>query len=289
MTGPASGDGPIFVRSTENYPSYADFWRLVELSGFQTVRANEADLGNPGACYVWVEMDPGSLEHLIRLERTRSSRVVWWYLERPDANPRPGIPPEEMFRQAVGEVLSWVDQVWVSDRGLQRIEPETCFAVLGSHPGLAEPAESGRPLESWDATHVGQRTPRRIAAIERLRNLGYSVAEPSYGPERARMLSGSRALVGIDRVEGLHVGAPLRWALAAAHRLAIVNEEVPDPSPLVPGKSIVLAPYDELPEAVAGCLARDPGAMGEAAWRKLCLEWTFRKGVLEALKEGHGP
>src|SRR3990170_83449 len=169
MTGAPGASDPVFVRSTNDYSSYADFWRLVELSGFPMVRSNQADLGIQSACYVWVEMDPDSLEHLIRLERTRASRVVWWYLERPDANPRPGIPPEEMFRQAVGEVLSWVDQVWVSDRGLQRIEPETVFAVLGSHPGLAEPAPSE---ERWDAVHVGQRTPRRATAIERLRTLG---------------------------------------------------------------------------------------------------------------------
>ena len=47
---------PIFVRSAKTYPTYSDFWRLVELSGFKTVGAGEADF-QKAQVYIWSTLD----------------------------------------------------------------------------------------------------------------------------------------------------------------------------------------------------------------------------------------
>jgi hypothetical protein len=273
---------PVFVRSGRTYASYTDFWRLVELSGFKTVEATKADL-QKDETYIWAAFDQEFMELLGEAPPgKRRAKVVFWYLERPDANLRPGMDPEETFRKAVTEILGWADSIWVSDRQFQVMDKRTVFSVLGSHPGLCE-QEKGP--SKYDIVHMSQATPRRALLLEELRKRSLVIGANAWGDERARTLSSAQLMLVIDRVDGLKVASALRWALAAAYRLPIVSESVQDPYPLVRNISIMTAPYGELARLVMDILPRSEllDEIADAAWRTLCEEWTFRKGVMDAL------
>lgn len=276
-------EDPVFIRSTTPYESYTDFWSLVELSGFRTVPAKEANLMATGT-FIWPTMDWETIERLMQEPKgVRKAKVFWWYLERPDAHRRK-MSPEDLFRETISEVCDarWVDEVWVSERTLFSIDDRTRYVPLGGHPGLRAPAPMAGPL--YDVAHVGQLTPRRTWILTELQRLGHSVSPSAWGPDRAAILGQSSLLLNIDRVEGLHLAAPLRFVLAAAYRLPIVSEEAGDMDPLVPGKSILTAPYDRLPAFVSEVLKRpDLGRLADEAHRVLCEEHTFRKSVLKTL------
>ena len=280
---------PVFVRSGLEYESYTDFWDLVRLSGYRTVPANEVNFGW-GGTYVWPILDVGLLGQVLEPSfRDRRARLVFWYLERPDAHLPDRVPsdPGQVLRDGVTELLQWVDAVWVSDRTLQAMDTRTIYAVLGGHPGLRDaPLDSHRPKS---VLHLGQETPRRKQILAEIgRTTGHLPTSGSlWGMERSHALGCSRLLLSIDRVEGLHVTAPLRYALAAAWRVPILSETVPDPYPLVQGESLHMAGYAHLATA-AGSLLAEPELLArtaESAYRTYCLEWTFRRGVGEALRE----
>lgn len=278
------GREPIFVRSTAQYDSYTDFWKLVELSGFASIPAAQVDLEKP-ATLIWPAMD---MEFIDRLSRqppgVRSARVIFWNLERPDE--KPGVDSLELFRRGMGEILEWADEIWISDIGLATADRRILYVVLGGHEGLYD----GTPqAEAYDVAHLGILTPRRTELLEKLRARGLRVSGNAWGIERSRILTSSRLLLNVDRVEGLHLSSLMRWALGAAFGLPIVSEEMQYAYPLVAGESILVAPYAELEALVIQTLARqDLPAVAGRARQALCHEWTFRKGVEDALRRSRG-
>jgi hypothetical protein len=271
---------PLFVRSTARYDSYADFWKLVELSGFPSIPAVDVDLEKPGTL-IWPTMDMEFIDRLSKQPRgARGARVVFWNLERPDE--KPDVDPLELFRRGMGEILEWADEIWISDIGLSMADSRLVYAVLGGHEGLHDETPAA---ETYDVAHLGILTPRRTELLDKLRARGLRVSGNARGQERSQILSSSKLFLGIDRVEGLHVAAPLRWALGAAFGLPIVHEELKYPYPLVAGESLLAAPYQELEAFVLQTLdRRDLVTVAEQAWQKLCRQWTFRKGVEDALR-----
>jgi len=281
---------PIFVRSAKTYPTYSDFWRLVELSGFKTVGAGEADF-QKAQVYIWSTLDHEFMETMDSFpKQARQAKLIFWNLERPDGSYRGRMDIRELFWKGTGELLSWADAVWVSDKGLATLDDRNVFAVLGGHPGLRQQA----PLPAAQAiVHLGQRTPRRQAVLAKLREWGLAIAEPSWGDERERALASSQLLLSVDRVFGIHFSSPLRYVLAAAYGLPIMSEEIENPYPLVAGKTVLMAPYEKLDLATAAVLKMEMAAaylleVGEACRKLLCEEWTFRKGVMEALERTRG-
>lgn len=276
-----------FVRSTAPYESYSDFWELVKLSGLETVQAAAVDLNQPGTL-IWPTMDTEFIDRLSRQPRgARAARVVFWYLERPDE--RPGVDPLEMFRRAMGEILEWADVIWVSDMGLHQADPRTVFAILGGHPKLGfhnhEKVDSLEPEPRYDVAHLGVITPRRAAVLDKLRSAGLRVSGNARGAGRQDVLLSSGLLLNIDRVEGLHVLSGFRAALAAAFRIPLIHEAVRDPFPLLPFTDFVSTSYDSLVDCVLRELkATTHSNMVNSAWRTLCVRWTFRRGVEDALR-----
>lgn len=279
-------EDPVFVRSRIEYASYTDFWRLVELSGYRTVSAWDVDFAWDGT-YIWPVLDAFLMRPSGESAPKRRARFVFWNLERPDAHlPEHGPrDPKEILRAGVTELLQWVDAVWVSDRGLHAMDDRTIYAVLGGHTGLrSRDRLPGDP--SIHVLHLGQKTARRREILSRIRERGHRVmSESLWGHDRSFALADSRLLLSIDRVDGLHVAAPLRYALAAAWGLPILSEAVPDLHPLVPGDSILMAGYPDLADAVERALS-EPKRLEEIAhkaYHTYGVEWTFRRGVREAI------
>jgi len=272
-----------FVRSRKPYPSYDDFWKLVELSAFEWAWADVADLAESSRLWVWPTMNMEFLGRVLTQGKSRKARVAWWYLERPDANLPEGADAVSAFKAAVDQGLESVDAVWVSDRALARISPNAVLAPFGSHEGLRELP----PLEArYDVFFVGQRTPRRRAVIEAIEAKGLSVSPDSSGFERETALASSKISLVVGRTGRMQVVTPLRWALAAAYDLPILQEDLPDPWPLSLGTSIAMAPVAGLPEAAFGLAwSESRWDLARAAHDLLLREITFRVGVERAASQ----
>lgn len=272
---------PVFVRSSGGYRAYSDFWRLVELSGFPFIYHHQVDLSSD-TLYIWAEMDADFMVLLSDHPKTgRRARTAFWNLEPVDRSATLVIDATCRWSAALDQTLGLVDDVWVSDRSVFALDPRATWVAFGGHAGLMESAAGTGT--AYDVAHLGQRTPRREKIIGELERRGISVSPNHYGDERSWLLSSSRLMIDVQRLEGMPLAAPLRWVLAGAHSLPLVREDLPNPDPLVPGESIILAPYDKLADCVEEALAGDPRPVGLAAHRVLCENWTFRRAVEDVI------
>ncbi len=152
-----------FVKTRHVYDSYTDFWRLVELSGFPTIYADELDISKDGV-YITAPMNRDWRLHIRNEQREGkpiNAHLVSWNIERPSGSAGSVLEYAKQNRYLQyglwenGKLLSddnppeqsqgrFVDEVWVSDRRLaDETEHATRFVILGSDEGLGEP---GRPL-----------------------------------------------------------------------------------------------------------------------------------------------
>lgn len=269
---------PIFVK-TGPYASYGDFYDLATLSGFETVGISGVDLHSKNT-YIFATFDEAMMSCLEMLPTgKRTARAIFWYLERPDANLRPGMDLKETFNQAIDQILSFADEIWVSDRLVHSLDGRLKFAVFGGHEGLAQAA----PREKlYGAVHFGHETPRRKKVLDELANQ-CALKRATWGSWRDADLASSRLLVIIDRVEGLHVSNSMRWVVAAAYRLPVIQERIRDPFPT--RDLLIMVSYEDLAKEAVGALKSSHlEDLGEQLWDLYCREWTFRRGVEEALQ-----
>lgn len=273
----------VFARTRHNYDSYVDFWRLVELSGFQTCWVDEIDLGMP-ALYITTPINGEQPPHL-RSERERCGpdrpgRVLWWLLERPDASDR-----STTFSEQLSDGLAFTDAVCCSDRLVQSLDPRLLHLAMGSHPELAPGGVLSRQRPDFHVAHISYAWGRREAIYVELARRGLSIAPACWGAERDSVLRRSRLLLNLQQYT-LPVVAPLRFAVAAAYRMPLVTEAVQNPFPLTDAE-LSQAPYDRIVDHVLGLLqwsGSDLDALGDRLHQRLCVDWTFRRGVEQLLE-----
>lgn len=268
---------PVFVRSSRRYTSYSDFWHLVELSGFSIIDRSQIDF-DADAFYIWVEMDVDFMVSVHdRSKPSRKARTAFWHLEPVDRRVSEQIDAVAWWKASLDQTLELVDQVWVSDPEVLKMDPRAKWVCFGGHQGLRETATGDGP--TYDVAHIGQRTARRERVISELERRGISVSPSPGGTERIRIFTTSKLMLDVQRLEGLPLLTPIRWVTAAAYRLPIVREELPDPSPLVAGESIIMAPIAALADRVEEALGQDSTFVGLASWKVFCEKYTFRKSI----------
>lgn len=278
----------IFARPAARFDSYSDFWRLAWLSGFPCVPAMAM---NPAADVVYVTT-PFSGEQAAALATWpahrapgRTARVVWWSLERPDGGQWP--PEGNNATNMVDHVVRFVDAVWTSDRAAPDRDPRLVYAPLGGHAGLTDAGSDA--MENYDYAHMSYVTPRRAPVHAELLRRGFRPAPNAWGPRRSSLLRVSRLVLNIHQTPA-PVAEPLRFALAAAHGIAVVSETIDEPWPLRTGEDYIEAPIGALPDLVSDCL-RNPVRLARVARSlrsRLCSEYTFRAGVEDALDRTFG-
>lgn len=274
---------PIFARTRHVYDSYQDFWRLVELSGFETCYVDEIDLQAPrtyittpmnGDFWGWAKADPATYNH-------RKARIIWWNLERPDDHP----PGHTLSVTAIADAAEpWVDAIWVSDRFYATLDPRFKHVVLGSHRGLAEAPEA--PLQ-FDWTHQSYAYGRRMDVYHMLRAARLKEGPNGWGVPRSETLRASRCIINVHQHEPpALIAEPLRFAVAAAHSMLLISEHCADPWPLVPGTDFIMRDVNKIAPLVLQHYKEFPQkdwALGSNLFTRLCIEWSFRRGVEEAL------
>jgi len=277
---------PIFAHTRYQYDSYTDYVSLVALSDFKTCFVDEIDIREPKT-YIVAPIN-GELRPHITYRREIHRRhpdfkLIWWNLERPDSGPHNDGGPLTVLR----DELDFVDEVWVSDRYYASLDPRLKFVPLGSHPGLADPRRErlhhrDRP---FDYAAMAAPVPRRAQIHFDLRTL--SSAENGWGEKRADSLERSRIMLNVHQHnKPLPIAEPLRIALAAAYRMALVSEHLADPYPVVPGTDAVVVPYEQLAATVLA-LRKEPEktmALGHNLWKRLCHLSQFGQNVLHALR-----
>ncbi len=251
------------AKTRYHYESYVDFWKLVELSDFETCYVDEIDL-NRTAVYIITPMN-GEVKALVENHQgPRRAVIIWWMLERLDV----------INKSELDGFAEFFDAIWVSCRYSATLHHGFKHVVLASHPHLGSDPDS---IE-FDYTHQSYVSPRRNGIYEKVRSLGLIEGPSGWGDERDRVLRQSACMLHVQQSDGAFY-TPLRFALAAAYALPLVTEKLRDPYPL---DFVDAAPYDQLPELVAK-VASDPADRGGRLFQALCLDRTFRSEVEKSL------
>lgn len=265
----------IFAHPRHPYDPYSDYRKLIEISNFETCFVDEIDLG-ADAIYVTSPIN-GELRPVVEGKKRRA-KIVFWCLERPDSGDWP--PEGKNASNRVSEIMSFVDKVWVSDRHQAQMDLRQVYVTMGSDSRLAE--GEVLPAKVYDIAALTYNNERRKKIYSELGR--WKVApQTAWGETRAKILRSSRSMLYVHQTESL-IGAPIRFAIAAAYKLPLLSEMMTDPYPLVEGRDFLSASYDRiLAETHDWLSGRNLAPYGEQLHETLCLERNFRLSVLEGV------
>lgn len=175
-------------------------------------------------------------------------------------------------------IETWCTDKWWSDRIGAKYVP------MGSHRDL-----NPRPLDSvdkiYDVCTLWAGSFNRYHAEDLINRAELTRAPNGWGDERHRVLSQSRMMVCVHQNPDAKTVAPQRWALAAAYKLPVISETLADAGLLA--DVTVQADLESIGEVAASWKqVNNYGklkAKGEALYRLLCEEYTFRIGIERAL------
>lgn len=254
----------IFARPRWDYASYADFYRLIELSNYPLIYFDEIDPSSDNL-YIMTILNG---ENMGGWQNVRAHIVLWdieWRLDDPAKIPG-------------------VRRVWASDRWYAK-KIGAQYVPFGSHPDLAPPpARNGK--YDYDVATLAYTGPvRRATGFNCLVEHGLSISGNGWGEQREAILRHSKAMVHIHQIEGVNTVAPQRFALAAAWKLPVITETLYD-SGIFRYNHLIMSDYANLPDVAALWLHRNDAHIlqqfGENLWHLLCVEHTFRQYVEEA-------
>ena len=268
----------VFVYPRVEYPSYTDYRRLVQCSGFESCFGDQMDPGR-NCTYVispiWSSDFSDCVSGIARLPRC--ARMIWWFLERPIFfGPR---PENEMADIMLGRGF---DEVWLSDRYFYNrlpADPRFRFVPVGSDEVLASGVSSAK---LYDFCHLSLIYGRRDSLYRRLPG---TLAPNGFGAERDRILQASRFMLNVHQDED-PVLEGLRFAVAAANRIPLISESCGDPFPFVEGEDFLSVPYHDLPARLERLLEEGPvryADMAERMFRKAVRDFRFADNVRHAL------
>lgn len=269
----------VFAKTRHEYDSYRDLRSLVELSGFETCFVDEMDL-TAEAVYIATPINGEFRPHIDHrrsiLSGAQKAVIVWWNLERPDTE---GSPP---ITDVVSDVLQYADAVWVSDRHYQCMDTRMHHVVLGSHPGLMMRSEISP--KQFEYTHQSYVWGRREKIYIPLRSAGMREGPNSWFEQRDEILRSSKLMLNVHQTPSL-IGEPIRFALTAAYKMPMISETLVEPYPLNPGTDFLNMRFHELVGAVVAASLNPVTlrGLGENLHNRLCVEWTFRRGVEEGV------
>lgn len=270
----------VFVKTRYQYDSYVDFWKLVELSGFDTCYVDEVDIRKPRVFIVSPmngEWDP----HIHNQTGMRhNAHLIHWCLERPSG--AGGIYNYAKSNRARIYDRT-LDDVWVSDRALAT-ETMFRFVVLGSHYGLGEQGGA----KPYDFCHMSYVTSRRARVYDEfaMDRIGPNCWPWDTNPSRDYVLKASRFALNIHQ-DQYPFQEPLRLALFAAYGLPVLTEEIKDAYPWSE-QYCVFNSYDGIAGKLRQMLNNNYDRwrdMGLQARFRMCEEFNFKKMVLAAVEE----
>lgn len=275
-----------FIRTRHFYQSYTDFYKLIELSGFNIIYVDELDISKPGV-YIVCPMNGEWRNHIYNQKgKVFNAHLILWNLERPSGSAGSVGQYGRNARMLMGGIWEdtgqpsgtrFIDEVWVSDRKLAE-DQNLRFVVLGSDEGLGEPGSD----KEYNFCHMSYEVGRRVSIYKHFQNIGPN----SWGDERDQVLKRSRFALNVH--QDIHwYQEPLRFALFAAYGLPIISESLYDSYPWS-DEFMATAIYDGLVGRMRQALTEDYAPykeMGLRARERMCGEFRFRDMVVKAVKE----
>jgi hypothetical protein len=260
----------IFVRTRHIYDSYSDFWKLVELSNFDTCFVDEIDISSENT-YIFTPIN-GEYVHHITAQKNNSNKIwraklIWWNLERQ-------IMIDDIPHSDI------INEIWVSDRYYATLNSKFKFVILGSHPDLRLNKNSLPKI--YDYCHISYITGRRGPLHQELSKRGLRGGPPGWGNERDIVLRSSKVLINIHQDTAL-IAEPLRFAVCAAYSLPIISEIIQDPYPLINGNDIIMANLNDIINVAVVNYNSNLENMANSLYNKMCIQNTFRSNVEKGL------
>lgn len=253
------------------YDGYRDYFRLAELSGYQTCYINEVEPDNNHTYIItplngeWHHGWQGTVKAQIILHdlewRLKESDFAW---SESDLTIPPG-----------------VSRVWASDKWYaERIGAQ--YVPLGSHSGLA--GDTPPDGQGWDVAPLSYRTGRRNGAFGAMHEKGLTIAPNAWGDERDSLLKEAKVVIHVHQHDRVPTVAPLRYAIAAAWRKPLISEEVYDRG--IFGDCVLYADYSVMAEYTENMVRRYPHLLrdkADALHDTLCVSNSFRSYIEAAL------
>lgn len=178
----------IFARPRWDYASYADFYRLIELSGYPLIFFDDIDPSSDNT-YIMTILNGENMGGWVE---PRARIILWdieWRLDNPAAIPG-------------------VAEVWASDRWYAE-QIGARYIPFGSHHDLASPERQRNGNFDYDvATLAYAGPPRRSTAYSAMRERGLKLSPNGWGNEREHILQHSRAMCHVHQIEGVNTVAP---------------------------------------------------------------------------------
>lgn len=274
-----------FVRTYEYHPSYYDYWKLIELCGFDMCDPSQIDLQD-NRVYIFTGTRTEFIKRQERLgpmkPHSRRASLVYYQIERPDSGPgEEALPLHGVVFGHMDRFLREFDLVWMPYGHLPKIDPRIIYVPMGSHPGLRE-VHLEMEKEYELAIIADMNGARRAPLAEGLRSR-WKTAWTANGAARARALASSRAMFTVHQTAS-PLPEPQRLAFCAAYELPYLSDTVLDQSPLVDGQDFLSAPMEGILGTLEGWMARpDLPQIGKSLHRKLVLEDTFERCILRAV------
>lgn len=282
----------IFALPAQEYGSYVDYRRLIELSGFEWCWFGEIDLTLTDTVYIASPANVSLWQSLMRYENSKwiASQVIWWNLEDQWLETKPVHDLKTTETHATTESilqLPGVVAAWCSNRTLPAQDPRYRFVPLGSHPRLADRVRAAR---RWDLCHLSYIWGRR-GPIHDLLSQRFRVAPVAHGQERDQILSSSMAMWIVHQAERRVLMEPQRLAFAAAYRLPVLTEVIDDghdlqiePYPFQPNVDYIpfeYGPPKNVADRIAAILSEPDKLLrlGDKLFEHLAVEFNFRSCV----------
>lgn len=188
----------VKIRNDEGvtYDSYADYWRLVEASGFPTVELS--NLPQESEDIFIFSPHNGNIAEELPIHPNLNT--VLWHLERSPVKP-------EGYKRYICS-----DKLLAKEMGIE-------FVPMGGHEALVRQPS----VKSIDICPMAYLFGRREHMVNQMKEYGLSCASNGWGEERERTLAKSRLGLCLHQ-DDYPWGEPLRYVLFALSSLPIMSE-----------------------------------------------------------------
>jgi hypothetical protein len=261
----------VFVHTTKEYGSYADYRSLTRLSGFEICNENQID-SKRDCIYVVSPVNESVISALKeRPKASRNCKIVWLFLERirPPLDMKgggvvTGDGSIERFKNVLEslDLVNLFDKFWFADRSIYnkvRSDINSLFIPVGSDERLGSPPTD----KAFDITHMSYVAGRRVQILNGLK--GLKLAPNAWGEERRRTLSSTKFMYCAHQDDD-SIFEPLRFAVCSAFSLPLICETCADPFPYEANFDFKSVSYQMLVQAVRSAVASSYETLGYLAW-----------------------
>lgn len=262
-----------FAQPRHYYQSYADFWKLVELSGFPVIYHDEINNLKRDDLVIFTPINGDNAAGWPNAACT----IILYDLEF-------HIPLDGVGQYDTNIKPPGVKRVWLPDAWLARYHAgvRAEYVLMGGHPGLNPEPHRVEP-RVYDVAFPGYRDVyRRQVVLQQMAALGMTIAPNGWGQERHEALLRSSAYLQIHQWDQVSAMSPQRIAVAAAYSLPVIHETLADCGAF--GYSHMLtSDYAHLADFADMWTRRyDPRGLenyGRALFQFLCVEHTFKAQI----------